>query len=523
MSKRSHQIEAFFQQGRRLHDQGRLTEAEQVFRQILAAEPAHAESLHRLGVIALQLGHPEPALGLIDQAIGHKRLTAVFHLHRAHALLALGRPADALAAGREAVRLKRALGEASLVVGHALSDLGRPDEALSAYREALRLEPRLPDLHNAMGLALREAHRPTEAIATFQEALRRTPGDPLVSGNLAGMLKDTGALPAAEAIYRDLLRRNPNDARTHFDLAMLLFLAERFEEAWPEWDWRFRADASLAMPFPQPEWRGESLGGRTLLVHAEQGMGDVLQFCRYLDRLPKDGRIVLQVHRPLARLLTGRPGIDQVAALGDPLPAYDCRVPIMSLPPALGATGLADAEMAAPYMTANATDAARWRVRLAELPGLKVGLVWAGNPERMRMDRRRSVPVSMLAPLAGIQGVSLISLQKGPAAADLAAAPFAGAVFDPGEALGDFADTAALVDALDLVIAVDTAVVHLAGAMGKPVWLLNRSDTCWRWGVGRTDCVWYPSLRQFRQSRSGDWAGVVGQVAIALRERAGLT
>ena len=517
MNQRSHQIEILFQQGRRLHDAGQLVAAEGVFRQILVTNPDHADSLHRLGVMALQTGHYKSALGLIDQAIAHRPSNAAFHVHRAHALLALGRAQDALTTARHAKHLKHKLAEASLVVGHALSDLGCPAEAVNAYREALRLEPRLPDLQNAMGLALREAHRPGEAMAAFRKALQQVPGDVVASGNLAGILKDTGALAEAEAIYRDILHHHPDDATAHLNLAIFLLLAERFEEAWPEWAWRFRADDKLLpMRFTDLEWRGEPLRGRTLLVHAEQGMGDVLQFCRYIDRLPLDARVVLQVHRPLVRLLSRLPCITQVAELGDDPPHYDLRVPIMSLPLALGLTKMTDAAMTGPYLTADETEAARWRECLSGLPAPRVGLVWAGNPERMRMDRRRSIPAAQLAPLTQGPGMSFVSLQKGSAAAELVATPFAGKVYDPTEALADFADTAALIAGLDLVIGVDTAVVHLAGAMGKPVWLLNRANSCWRWGVGRTDTVWYPTLRQFRQTRSGGWGEVIERVAVAL-------
>ena len=368
-----------------------------------------------------------------------------------------------------------------------------------------------------MGLALREAHRPDEAIAAFRKALRQVPGDVVASGNLASILKDTGALAEAEAIYREILHRYPDDATTHFNLALSLFLAEQFEEAWPEWAWRFRADDKLlARPFTDPEWHGEPPLGRTLLVHAEQGIGSVLQFCRYLDRLPTEARVVLQVHRPLVRLLSRFPCIAQVAELDADPPHYDLRVPLMSLPLALGVTSKADAAMTRPYITVDEAEAARWRGCLSGLPGQRVVLVWAGNPERMRMDRRRSIPAVLLAPLTQQPGVSFVSLQKGLAAAELAATPFAGKVYDPTEALADFADTAALIAELDLVIGVDTAVVHLAGALGKPVWLLNRADTCWRWGVGRTDSIWYPTLRQFRQTRSGEWGEVIERVAVAL-------
>lgn len=514
MSRRKHQIEAASQQVQRLHAAGRLAEAEQGYRQILAADPQHADSLHGLGVIALQTGHPGPALAYLERAIATKPSVALYHVNRAGALLALGRAAEAEAECRTALRLKRNSGEAYQGLGHALADLGRPLEAIAAYQEAVRLAPTLPGLRDSLGLALHDASRLEDAATELRAALAASPQDPAVAGNLAGVLKDLGRLEEAEALYRDLLRRDPQDPRAHYNLGLLLLVAGRFPEAWPEWEWRFRADPALAQRFQAPVWTGGPLEGRTLLVHAEQGMGDMLQFARYLPLLPRDGRIVLEVHPPLVRLLGQVPNVDAVLAIGEALPAHDLRLPMMSLPLALGLTGAGDIPATVPYLAADPARVAAWRSRLDALPGRRIGVVWAGNPERMRMDRRRSLPAAALAPLAAIPGVSLVSLQKGPAAAEAAEA---GVAADWTRELTDFTDTAALVAALDLVIGVDTAVIHLAGALARPVWLLNRFDTCWRWERGCADSRWYPTLRQFRQATPGDWTSVVAEAAAALR------
>jgi tetratricopeptide (TPR) repeat protein len=512
MSKRKHQIDAAFQQSQRLHASGRLAEAEHGYRQILAAAPLHADTLHLLGVLALQTGHPAPALRYIDQAIAQKPSAAMYHVNRANALLALQRSEAAEAACREALRLKRNTPEAYQTLGHALSDLGRPDAAAAVYREALRLNPSLPDLHNNLGLALQEASRLDDAVEALTRAVQAAPHDPGAVGNLAGVLKDNGRLQEAEALYRDLLRRDPADALAHYNISVMLLLAGRFAEAWPEWEWRFRADPVLARRFTQPVWAGGPLHGRTLLVHAEQGMGDMVQFCRYVPLLPRDGRIVLEVHRPLVGLLRQLEGVADVIGIGDPLPAHDLRCPMMSLPLALGLTEASDIPSAVPYLHADPERVAGWHRRLAVLSGKRVGVVWAGNAERLKMDRRRSVALDVLSPLAQVTGISLVSLQKGPAAAQR----MDGAMTDWTDELRDFQDTAALVAALDLVIGVDTAVVHVAGALGKPVWLLNRFDTCWRWERGCDDSRWYPTLRQFRQTTPGRWDDVVDRVRSAL-------
>ena len=518
MSKRKHQVDAAYRQVHQLHAAGRLAEAEAGYRQILAAFPRHADSLHMLGVLALQTGHSAAALAMVDQAIVQAPSVAIYHVNRASALLALQRPAEAEAACRHALRLKRNSAEAYQTLGHALSDQGQPRPAIEAYQEALRLNPALPDLHNNLGLALHEASRLQEAVEFLRTALRNAPHDVAAAGNLAGVLKDLGRLPDAEALYRELIRRNPADAVARYNLGVMLLVAGRHEEAWPEWEWRFRADPALARRFDGPFWAGEPLAGRTLVVHAEQGMGDMLQFSRYVPLLPRDGRVVLEAHPPLVSLLRQLSGVDEVIGTGAPLPPHDLRVPIMSLPLALGLTRPADIPADVPYLRADPAKAAYWRQRLEAEPGrgLRVGVAWAGNAERMRMDRRRSVSWQAMAPLQDVPGVQLVSLQKGEAASQLPP----GAIPDWTDQLADFSDTAALIEALDLIIAVDTAVIHLAGVMGKPVWLLNRFDTCWRWELGQDGTRWYPTLRQFRQSEPGGWDDVITRVKQALVELA---
>ncbi len=521
MSKRKYAIQEYFQRGVHLHGIGRLAEAEQVYRQVLAAAPAYADALHMLGVLALQSGQPQAAVACIDQAIAVKPSVAMYHINRANALLALGRLDDALRACREALRFKPNSAEAQQTLGHVLSDLGRPEEAIAAYSTALRLKPDLRDLHNDLGLALREANRLEEAAEMLGTAARRAPGVPQIAGNLAGILKDLGRLEAAETLYREILRQHPNDAAAHYNLGDLLLVSGRFAEGWEQAEWRFRAEPATQRSFVQPRWQGEPREGRSLLIHAEQGMGDMIQFCRYLPMAAAGGRVVLEVHRPLVRLLSQLPGVGQVVGLGDTLPPFDLQCPMLSLPRMFGMAHEADIPSDIPYLRADPALVERWRRRTGGLAGLRVGLVWAGNPQRLRMDQKRSIALSRLAPLAEVAGVALVSLQKGGAAAGPSGTALDGVMHDWTDELADFADTAALIEILDVVIGVDTAVVHLAGAMGKPVWLLNRFDTCWRWLRERNDSPWYPTLRQFRQPTAGDWDSVVGRVRDALVEVSG--
>jgi hypothetical protein len=370
---------------------------------------------------------------------------------------------------------------------------------------------------------LNELGRPAEAEGVLRAALEAQPGSPGVLNNLGIALFAQGRLSKAEASYREALGRRPDFADAHNNLGIVLLAAGRFEEGWEEHEWRWKARhmAGGARGFSAPLWSGEVLGeGGVLLLHAEQGLGDTLQFCRYAPLAAARARVVLEVQAPLARLLSSLPGVSQVIARGEALPAFDAQAPLLSLPRAFGTT-IETVPARVPYLAADPDQAAAWGRRLAALPGLKVGLCWAGEPragfpELAAIDARRSISLAALAPLAKVAGVSFVSLQKGAPAAQAADPPPPMALFDYTAELADFADTAALVENLDLVISVDTSVAHLAGAMARPVWLLNRFDTCWRWLLDRQDSPWYPTLRLFRQTTPGDWTSVIADLRQAL-------
>jgi hypothetical protein len=270
--------------------------------------------------------------------------------------------------------------------------------------------------------------------------------------------------------------------------------------------------------FAEPLWLGQAApAGTRLLLHAEQGLGDTIQFCRYATLAASRGlRVTLQVPRPLVRLLRTLDGVDQVIAEDEALPAFDLHCPLLSLPLALGTT-LATVPAAPAYLRADAALAEGWRDRLAAFPPIRVGLVWAGKPRHdvlsslVAIERRRSLAAERLAPLLVVPGVRFFSLQSGGPAA-----PAAFSLTDFMPEMTDFADTAALIANLDLVISVDTAAAHLAAALGKPVWLLDRFDSCWRWLTGRRDSPWYPSLRLYHQPAAGDWDSVLAEVVADL-------
>jgi tetratricopeptide (TPR) repeat protein len=510
MSRRKHAIEAHFQSGVRLHGAGRLQEAEQVYRQIIAADPGHADSLHMLGVIASQCGQPEAAVACINRAIAVRPSAAIFHVNRASALLALGRLDAAEQACRTALRYKRNCAEAYQVLGHVLSDLKQPEDAVAAYREALRHRPDLPDLHNNLGLALRQANRLDEAIEATRAGIRRSPNDSQAIGNLAGMLKELARPAEAEASYRQALRLQPDNATLHVNLAVVLLLAGRLTEGWEEYEWRFRAGAVRLPPCDRPQWNGEPLAGRTLLIRAEQGLGDTIQFCRYVPSLPQEGRLILEVQPGLRRLMSCLPGVSQLVTVGETLPRFDLHCPLLCLP------RLAD-DLGAPvpYLTAEPDRVAAWRARLGS-GGYRIGIAWQGNPTSAA-EWGRSVPLHHFLPLARIPGVRLISLQKHDGLDQLQTAPdglgieMPGGGFDAGP--DAFVDTAALMQSLDLVVTSDTSIAHLAGALGRPVWVALKHVPDWRWLLEGEELAWYPTMRLFRQTERGNWAGVFERIA----------
>jgi len=307
--------------------------------------------------------------------------------------------------------------------------------------------------------------------------------------------------------------------------AMLLLLLGNLREGLPLFEWRQRDpnQPGTKLPLAGAPWLGESsIAGKTILLHCEQGYGDMIQFCRYAAIATESGaRVILAVQPPLVDLMATTPGASFVLSENDPLPHYDLHCPILSLPLAFGTT-VETIPAGVPYLRAEPRAVAMWHDRISTPGQLRVGLVWAGgsrvgNADMVTIDQRRSLPLAALAPLARVPGCAFFSLQTGAASRQAAQPPAGMVLHDHTASLGTFADTAALIETLDLVIGVDTAVAHLAGAMGKPVWMLNRFDTDWRWMLERDDSPWYPTMRLFRQPSPGDWNSVVTAVTEALR------
>jgi Flp pilus assembly protein TadD len=540
-----------------LHKAGRLKEAAAAYREVLTEDPTNPEGLHLMGAMAVQIGRHEVALDLLLRAIRARPRFAKAHNDLGIVFDRLNRLDEAAAAFSSAIDCDPAFAEAHYNLGtiykrqdrlretidcfaraldlrpeffqahnnlgNVLQTLGLTELAAERYRVALALKPDSAELHNNLGTIMQDSGDFHDAEDYYRTALAYKPGYVEAHNNLAVTLQRQGRYDEAEVSFHAALALKPDDGKVRHNLSITLLAAGRYEEGWRDYEFRWQSDAlaSNRRNFPQPLWDGAPLGDRVLLLHAEQGLGDTLQFIRYAPLVAARGiRLVVEVPHALLRLvrLMAIPGAAIVAA-GTPLPPFDAHCPLLSLPRLFG-TVIETIPADTPYLTPDPADAALWRERLAPAPGLKVGLVWAGRCRSQTaakmIDRRRSMSLAQLAALAACDHVRFYSLQKGDPAEQAATPPAGLELIDLMDQAEDFADTAALVANLDLVISVDTSVAHLAGALGKPVWLLNRFDTCWRWLAGRDDSPWYPTLRQFRQSRPGDWDGVVARVVEAL-------
>jgi tetratricopeptide (TPR) repeat protein len=500
--------------------------AEHHYRLALAQVPNQPAAWLKLSVLQAERGDLAEALASVDEARRHAPGHAEPRLQRGIILYGMGCLAEAEAAFRAAAAAAPGLALAHSNLGLVLNDLGRNEEAEGACRRAIELAPSYAGAAINLGIALNGQGRFQEAEESFRAALALQPGSPAALANLGGAMLALGRPQEAASSARQAVAREADNAEAHVVLAMALLASGEFAEGWREYEWRWRAKGWSDTPrlFPQPLWDGASAPGRRVLIHVEQGLGDTLQFCRYIPLAARRARIVFEVPGPLHRLMTTLADVETLVVAGDVLPDFDYHCPLMSLPHILGA-GSETLSAAIPYLSALPGAAASWRRRRATVPGLWVGLVWAGAPRPSQplanqIDRRRSLALAQLAPLAGLLGVVLVSLQKGEAARQLADPPPGLSIIDWTDELHDLADTAALIQALDLVVSVDTSVAHLAGALGKPVWLLNRFDSCWRWLTEREDSPWYPSLRQLRQKRPGDWAEVIARLRAALEDQA---
>lgn len=469
------------------HQAGRLDEAEAIYRQILKASPRHPVAIHYLGVVALQRGQCDQAIELIQQSIALDPRNADFYNNLGNVLDRQKRWEAAADAFGKALALRPGFADAMNNLGGVLVDLERYAEGIEWCQRALAIHRDYSSPCHNIGQAMFAQNRPAEALPWLDRALQ--------------------------------LR--PDDAQAHFTRALVLLTLGRLREGFGEYEWRWKWDGFTAprRDFAQPVWDGRDLAGKTILLYTEQGYGDAIQFVRFATMAAQRGGEVVTLCPPgLKSLLESVGGISRVVGEDETLPQFDVQLPMLSLPYVLSIElGTIPAQV--PYLSAPADQRALWQGKLDGKSVLKVGLVWAGSSQHAN-DRNRSIRLSRLTPLASIPGVKLFSLQKGEQAAELASLPSDVRIVDLGSQVHDFGQTAAIVEQLDLVISVDTAMAHLAGALGKRCWTLITHRPEWRWLWGRTDSPWYPTMRLFRQPTAGDWQSAIEQVAVELRQLA---
>jgi tetratricopeptide (TPR) repeat protein len=497
------------------------------FQRALALRPQEAAAHHNLAVALIGLERPEQALASLDRALELTPQSPATHLLRGKTCIALGRPADALTSLDRARELAPQDFNAHFDRGVALTRLRRNEEAVASFDLALALDPKSHEAANNRGAVLVRMFRPAEALGDFARAVALKP-DYLEAHTNAGIALRGLARPEEALVSLDrALALRPDDPTATWCKALIKLSAGDFGAGWPLYEARLEREPlrGLLRSFDRPRWRGDApIAGKRLFVYAEQGLGDTLQFCRYIPQLEKMGaQIILEVQVVLRPLLGSLPIHGTLIGRGEPVPEFDLHIPLGSLPLALG-TDLETIPGEVPYLHVKPEPVRDWSQRLASLTGLKVGLNWQGNlqSEQLAALEARSFPLATAAPLARIEGISLVSLQKGAGSEQRAGVDFGNAIaqltdphyMGPEEIASE---TAAILKGLDLLITADTALAHLAGALGVRVWVVLQAVPDWRWLTERTDSPWYPSMRLFRQRTPGDWLELFERVAAELR------
>jgi tetratricopeptide (TPR) repeat protein len=546
----------YFKLGVIYHDRNDLNAAIDYYGKAVAQTPDSVEAHYNLGLVYQAMGRMDDAITSYDKAIAGKPDYPEAHNNKGKALKDRGDLTEAVCCFQRAIQLKRDFAEPYFNLGDVYAIRGQTDAAIDNYQQALRCRPQMveaynnlanayktrgdldaaienynqvirlkPDLAEAyynLGSALRLKGEFQAAISHLKHALRLKPRYAVAHNNIALAFKNQGQLDAAIDHFSRALQINPHLAEAHWNRSFVYLLKGEFDKGWQDYDWRFRqARWKTLYPhrYEKPRWNGSPLPDQTLFIHDEQGLGDSLQFVRYIPAArSRCQKVIFETRRSLIPLLEGFPGIDHIIARSSrpyPDPNWDVYIPLMSLPKVMGTT-LDTIPRRIPYIFADSQKANFWRQRLSG-GGVKVGIVWAGRPQHTN-DRNRSCRLEQFHPISKIGGIRLIGLQKGEAAAQARHMPAGMALTNYGEEIEDFSDPAGLIENLNLVIAVDTAVAHLAGAMGKPVWVLLPFVPDWRWMVDRADSPWYPTMRLFRQTTLGDWQTVFQRVKTALMQ-----
>lgn len=517
---RPDQPEAHYNLANLFRAQGRLSDAEQSYREALRLKPNFVAARYNLGVVLQELQRPEEAERSFRKAIRLCPDLTIAYANLGAALQAQGKREAAVDCFRLVAQREPNSPNAHYNLAYSLAELGAIGEAVASYRTAISLNPDFTEAHYNLGNLLLSAGKLDEAAASFRCTIALAPSHSDAHNNLGVVLQRQGRFQEALEYFRQAIRHQAENAEAHWNLAATLLLLGRLPEAWPEFEWRIHTRAFSPRRFSQSRWNGSPTSD-TVLVYAEQGFGDTMQFVRYLPMVKaRAGRVVFECQPELAALLRGCDGVDELVIQAEdgrpPALSFQSQVSLMSLPGVFG-TALDTIPHEVPYIHVPPAIRARWRERLGGMGGFKVGIVWSGNPLNTN-NHNRSCRLIEFAPLADVRGLALFSLQKGEAAEQVTAIPHGLRLTPLGDELADFADTAAAILEMDLVISVDTAVAHLAGALGQPVWTLLSFIPDWRWMTDRSDTPWYPTMRLFRQPARGDWGSVFVCVVQELKQ-----
>ena len=514
-------VEAHYNLANTYMDRGDLMAAISHYQHALVLKPAYAEAYFNLGIACFELGKYDEAAAAYQNAVEVMPDMAGAYYNMGLTRYRQKKLNAAISCYQKAIELKGAFPEAYNNMGNAYQDQKQHPEAISCFRKALDLKPDYADAYYNLGKSLNEQSCYPDAIAAYQKALQVNPNHYKAANNMAKTYQDVREVQNAIYWFQKALHIKPDYAEAHFNLATAYLLTGEFQEGWKAYEWRFkRREWKRTYPYRynKPLWSGEDFVGKRLFVHSEQGIGDILQFGRYLPWVKtRGGTVIFETRKALMGLFKIMSGIDELVMFstdGNPTTEFDLYVPLANLPGIFNTT-LENIPADVPYLFADREKSAVWKDRL-KVTGLKIGLVWAGTDT----DPRRACALEWLKPLSDITGVDLYGLQKGIAAEqiEVEGLPQGMRMTNLGQEFEDFTDTAAVIENLDMVISIDTSVAHLAGAMGKPVWLMLPYASDWRWLLNRDDSPWYPTMRLFRQPTPGNWEALGQQLANKLQQ-----
>ncbi len=536
--------ETYYRLGRYFDDRGETEEALRFFYKAIELDSSLSAAYNDLGTIFQKRGEFEEAVTQYQKALSFNSNFTEANYNLGNAFKELGRWSEAVIYCQKTIDLDPDIPDAHYIQGIAFYEQERLEEAILCWQKALQIKPQFTQIYFNLGIAyynkgclekaLEYCRKAVElypdmadaqynlglvwygkdfleeAVRCWQKTVQLNPGHRDAYNNMAAAFQDKLELDKAQRCFQKAILNNPDYSEAHWNKALCHLLAGFFPEGWNEYQWRFRIkDIFFNRHFPQPLWDGGNLNGKRILLYAEQGFGDTIQFIRYVPLVVKQGgRVFVECQADLFPLLEAMPGIERLIKQGDPLPDFDIQCPLLSLPLAFNTT-LEDIPVEFPYLSINLNKIQKWRQYLAaDQSKKKVGLVWAGRPTHKK-DRKRSLALEAFKPLTDIPRITFYSLQKGEAGQQIKNSSKGIKLIDVTGELVDFTETGALIENLDLVISVDTAVAHLTGALGRPIWTLLPYLPDWRWLLNREDSPWYPSMRLFRQPSPGDWTSVI--------------